>query len=38
MNDMTVGMAFIFGAAAGGIATTMAWCFAICVMADRLRR
>ncbi len=29
MGDMTVGMAFIFGAAAGGIATTMA---------DRLRR
>ncbi len=38
MNDMAVGMAFIFGAAAVGIATTMVWCFAICAMADRLRK
>lgn len=38
MGDMAVGMAFIFGAAAGGIATTVAWCLAICTMVDRGKR
>ncbi len=38
MGDMAVGMAFIFGAAAGGIATTVAWCLAICALVERVKR